>query len=57
LFGFFVVLKNTLNVEHLSKMRGDGLDFCEIRPYQAGDDIRKINFSASGKTGELQACA
>jgi hypothetical protein len=35
-------------------MRGDGLDFCEIRPYQAGDDIRKINFSASGKTGELQ---
>ncbi|AYQ56748.1 hypothetical protein THERMOT_433 [Bathymodiolus thermophilus thioautotrophic gill symbiont] len=42
------------SAEHLSKMRGDGLDFCEIRPYQAGDDIRKINFSASGKTGELQ---
>ncbi|BAS67872.1 DUF58 domain-containing protein [Bathymodiolus septemdierum thioautotrophic gill symbiont] len=40
--------------EHLSKMRGEGLDFCEIRPYQAGDDIRKINFSASAKTGELQ---
>ncbi|MCH9745285.1 MAG: DUF58 domain-containing protein [Proteobacteria bacterium] len=38
----------------LSKIRGDGLDFCEIRPYEAGDDIRKINFSASGKTGELQ---
>lgn len=42
------------SAEHLSKMRGEGLDFCEIRPYQAGDDIRKINFSASGKTGELQ---
>ncbi|VVM24860.1 hypothetical protein PA3071, partial [uncultured Gammaproteobacteria bacterium] len=41
------------SAEHLSKMRGDGLDFCEC-PYQAGDDIRKINFSASGKTGELQ---
>ncbi|MBA5248497.1 MAG: DUF58 domain-containing protein [Gammaproteobacteria bacterium] len=42
------------SAEHFSKMRGEGLDFCEIRPYQAGDDIRKINFSASGKTGELQ---
>ena len=38
----------------LSKIRGDGLDFCEIRPYEPGDDIRKINFTASGKTGELQ---
>jgi uncharacterized protein (DUF58 family) len=38
----------------LSKIRGEGLDFCEIRPYETGDDIRKINFSASGKTGELQ---
>jgi len=38
----------------LSKIRGEGLDFCEIRPYEPGDDIRKINFSASGKTGELQ---
>ena len=38
----------------LSKIRGDGLDFCEIRPYEPGDEIRKINFNASGKTGELQ---
>lgn len=38
----------------LSKIRGEGLDFCEIRPYESGDDIRKINFTASGKTGELQ---
>ena len=38
----------------LSKIRGEGLDFCEIRPYEPGDDIRKINFTASGKTGELQ---
>lgn len=45
---------NSKSAEHLSKIRGEGLDFCEIRPYQVGDDIRKINFSASGKTGELQ---
>jgi len=38
----------------LSKIRGEGLDFCEIRPYEAGDDVRKINFSASAKTGDLQ---
>ena len=25
----------------LSKIRGEGLDFCEIRPYEPGDDIRK----------------
>lgn len=51
------VKKNVLtqkSAEHLSKMRGDGLDFCEIRAYQFGDDVRHINFSASGKTGELQ---
>lgn len=55
-----ILLKASKNVftnkssENLAKMRGDGLDFCEIRPYQFGDDVRKINFSASGKTGELQ---
>jgi uncharacterized protein (DUF58 family) len=40
--------------DNLSKIRGDGLDFCEIRPYQFGDDIRHINFSASAKGIELQ---
>jgi uncharacterized protein (DUF58 family) len=38
----------------LSKIRGEGLDFCEIRPYQPGDDVRHINFTASAKGQELQ---
>lgn len=55
-----ILLKAKKNVftrktaDSLSKMRGDGLDFCEIRPYQAGDDVRKINFNASSRMNELQ---
>jgi uncharacterized protein (DUF58 family) len=37
-----------------STIRGEGLDLCEIRPYQFGDDIRHINFIASSKGEELQ---
>jgi len=35
--------------EHLTTFQGDGLDFREIRDYQYGDDIRKINYRASAK--------
>ncbi len=42
------------SADGLTKIRGEGLDFCEIRPYETGDDVRKINFSASAKTGDLQ---
>ena len=27
---------------HLSKIRGRGMDFAEVRNYQAGDDIRHM---------------
>lgn len=43
-----------LSSENLSKIHGNGLDFAKIRPYQAGDDVRFINFTASAKTDELQ---
>ena len=36
---------------HLSKMRGRGIDFEEFRPYQAGDDIRLIDWRVSARTG------
>ncbi len=55
-----ILLKAKKNVftnraaDNLSRMRGEGMDFREIRPYQPGDDVRKINFCASSKTGELQ---
>jgi len=35
--------------EHLTAFKGDGLDFREIRDYDHGDDIRKINWKASAK--------
>ena len=36
---------------HLSKIRGKGIDFEEFRPYQAGDDIRLIDWRATARTG------
>jgi len=35
--------------EYLTAFKGDGLDFREIREYDHGDDIRKINWKATAK--------
>jgi uncharacterized protein (DUF58 family) len=34
---------------HLTTFKGDGLDFREIRDYEYGDDIRKLNHKATAK--------
>lgn len=39
---------------YLSIFQGDGLDFREIREYEYGDDIRKINWNASAKSNTLK---
>ena len=36
---------------NLSPLRGEGYDFFELREYQVGDDIRKINWSVTAKLG------
>lgn len=40
---------------HLTRQRGDGTEFAEIRPLQPGDPLRTVNWRASAKRGELMA--
>lgn len=35
-----------------SRARGHGIEFEEVRPYQAGDDIRTIDWRVSARTGK-----
>lgn len=37
--------------ETRSRFRGRGMEFEEVRPYQAGDDIRSIDWRVSARTG------
>jgi len=41
-----------LSGQNLSKLHGEGYDFSELREYQMGDDIRKINWTISAKLGK-----
>lgn len=36
---------------HLSRTRGRGMDFSEVRNYQAGDDIRHMEWRVTARTG------
>ncbi len=38
---------------HLSKRRGQGLEFSDFRPYTAGDDFRHIDWGVYGRTDRL----
>ncbi len=37
---------------YASAFRGGGMEFDESRPYQAGDDVRNIDWNAMARTGE-----
>ncbi|MFT4060598.1 MAG: DUF58 domain-containing protein [Legionella sp.] len=37
---------------HLSKLRGRGMDFSEARNYQAGDEIRHMEWRVTARTGK-----
>lgn len=41
-----------LSGHNLSKLHGEGYDFSELREYQVGDDIRKINWTITAKLGK-----
>lgn len=37
---------------HLSRFRGNGIDFAELRPYQPGDRLRDLSWGTSARLGE-----
>lgn len=37
---------------HLSRFRGHGTDFAELRPYQPGDRVRDLSWGTSARLGE-----
>lgn len=41
-----------LSGHNLSRLYGEGYDFAELREYQVGDDIRKINWTITAKLGK-----
>ncbi|NKB76535.1 MAG: DUF58 domain-containing protein [Gammaproteobacteria bacterium] len=44
--------RSVLAGSHVSKFRGRGMDFDESRRYQAGDDVRRIDWRVTARTGE-----
>lgn len=40
--------------DNLTKLQGDGLDFREIKEYSFGDDVKKINWKATAKSGDIK---
>lgn len=45
-------VSSTLAGGYRSKFRGRGMDFDEVRLYQAGDDIRNIDWRVTARTGK-----
>ncbi|MDY0189184.1 MAG: DUF58 domain-containing protein [Desulfuromonas sp.] len=42
----------TQGVGYISKVRGRGMEFAEVRAYQSGDDIRSIDWRVTARTGK-----
>ncbi len=45
-------INSLLAGRHNSRLRGRGLNFEELRPYQPGDDIRTIDWKVTARTGK-----
>jgi len=38
---------------HVSRARGEGIEFADVRPFVAGDRVRSVNWRATARRGEL----
>ena len=39
--------------DQVARTKGDGIELAELRPFSEGDDLRRVNWHASARTGEL----
>ncbi|BDU40590.1 DUF58 domain-containing protein [Vibrio nigripulchritudo] len=46
-------LWSQLSGSHQSRAKGRGMNFAEVRQYQAGDDIRSIDWRVTARTGKV----
>lgn len=44
--------KSLLSGQHLSRLRGRGMDYLESRHYQAGDDVRNFDWRVTARTNQ-----
>lgn len=47
------ILRGSLLGDHATKLKGSGLEFDQIRPYEQGDDVRFIDWKSSAKANKL----
>ncbi len=46
------VVEETLAGQYHSAFKGRGMEFDRVRPYEAGDDIRDIDWNVTARAGE-----
>jgi len=39
---------------HVARSRGEGIEFADVRPFQVGDRVRRVNWRATARRGALQ---